>query len=128
MQEIVLSLEKLQLTRFDTKTLRGLFTLSYTKNDQKDTFTKEFALEKSEPIVEDIIKTLKALAKIEVRPGDALMGSMFVIRLLREDKLEEKLYTFFVKVCEKARMLKRETDHVEYMKLYDDIRMQQLIL
>jgi len=67
MQEIILNLEKLQLTRFDTKTLEGTFSLFYTKNGQKDTFTKAFILQKSDPIVADIIKTLKALGKIEVK-------------------------------------------------------------
>jgi len=53
---------------------------------------------------------------------------MFVIRLLNEDKLEEKLHHFFVKLCEKARSLKRTTDHTDYMKLYDELRIQELIL
>ena len=128
MQEIVLELKKLTLTNFDTKSLQAHFSIIYARNGEEQKFTKQFSMEKSEPIVADIIKTVKELGKVEVQPGDELMGSMFVIRLLQEDKIEEKLYNFFVRVCEKARSLKRETNHAEYMKLFDDIRIQSLTL
>ena len=128
MQEIVLTLEKVRLQHFDVKTLQGTLHLTYTTNERPNDFTKSFVFQKAEPLVKDIIQTLKTLGKVEVRPGDELVGSMFVIRLLNEDKLEEKLYNFLAKLCEKARALKRATNHKDYMQLFDDLRMQELVL
>ena len=128
MQEITLSLTKLTLNKFDARRLRGLFTLGYTLNGEQRAQQREFCLDKTEPIVADIMQSLKTLAKVNVQPGDDMMGSMFVIRVMQEEQTEERLYNFFVKVCDKARTIKRTTDHRDYMKLLDDISIQELKL
>ncbi|MEK6903495.1 MAG: hypothetical protein AABW64_02515 [Nanoarchaeota archaeon] len=126
MQEIVLKLEHIKMQQFDPRKLTGSLLFTYTQNGEKSTFTKLYTLDKGEVIVADIIKTLKSLGKMEVQPGDELLGSMFVIRLFDEDNLEQRLLAFFVRLCEKARMIKRIKDHTEYMQLYDQLRMQDL--
>ena len=128
MQEILLQLNKVAITKFETKTGVGTFKFSYTKNNEQESFTQALELAKAEPIVDYILKALKALGKANMQQGDGSLNSMVVLKVVQEEKIEELLYTFFAKLCEKARALKRETNHSEYMKLYDDVRIQTLQL
>tara|TARA_Y100000310_G_C20702951_1_gene831789 strand:- start:8638 stop:9021 length:384 start_codon:yes stop_codon:yes gene_type:complete len=127
MQEIVLQLEKVQLTKFETKTGIGTFTFNYTKNQEPQSFTQSLELTKAEPIIDYILKALKSLGKANIEQGEGL-NNIVVLKVVQEEKIEEQLYNFFAKICEKTRALKRETNHTEYMKLYDDIRIQTLRL
>ncbi|GEM_PF-854600 len=128
MKDVLLRVEKLTISQFDPKQGIGTFILHFSKDKEHQTFEKKYALEHPEPIVQDILKEIKQRGKIEIDDYDDLIGSIFVVRLQDEDNVDEKLFHFFSRLCEKAKAMKHMKSHAEYMKLYDEIKIKELNL
>lgn len=128
MKDIILTIDKLAIMHFDPKHTRGTFAIHYSKDKEQYTLERQYVLEHPEPIVTDLLKAVKQQGKMELTDDDDILGSLFVIRLLDEDTVEEKLYNFFARLCEKARTMKHMKTHAEYMKLFDEIKIKELHL
>ena len=128
MKDVVLRLEKLSIAQFDPKQGNIRFKISCKKDAESFALEKSYTLEHPEPIVEDILRTVKQQGKMELEDADDLLGSIFVVRLQDEDLVEEKLLHFFSRLCEKMKMMKHLKNHVEYMKLFDEIKIKELRL
>lgn len=128
MKDVVLRLEKLSIAQFDPKQGTIRFKLSCRKDQEPFILERPYTLEHPEPIVEDILKIVKQQGKMELDDTDDLLGSIFVVRLQDEDAVEEKLLHFFSRLCEKVKTMKHLKNHVEYMKLFDEIKIKELRL
>ncbi len=102
--------------------------VSYNRDGQEENMYKKVKIENPEKLCGEIVKDVKGRCKLEMSEVDDLVGSIFVIRVVDEDKTEEKLFNFFAKVCDKVRMLRHTRDHVMYMRLYDEIKMEKMKL
>src|SRR3989344_3298651 len=101
MKDVILAVEKLSLSQFDPKQGTGTFKIHFRKDSEQQTFEKQYALSQPEPIVADI---------------------------LEEDNVDEKLFNFIARLCEKIKTMKHMKSHGEYMKLYDEIKIKELRL
>ena len=128
MKDVLLRVEKLTIRQFDPKQCTGTFVLHFSKDNERQTFEKKYTLDKPEPIVQDILREIKQRGKIEINDYDDLIGSIFVVRVQDEDNVDEKLFHFFSRLCEKAKAMKHMKSHGEYMKLYDEIKIKELRL
>ncbi|MBI1973078.1 hypothetical protein HYS50_03665 [Candidatus Woesearchaeota archaeon] len=128
MKDVILTMEKLTIASFDPKEGRGRFVIHFSKDNEHHSFEKEYTLTHPEPIVEDLLREVKQRGKIHIDDYDDLIGSIFVVRLLNEDAVDEKLFNFFARLCEKIKMMKHLKNHAEYMKLYDEIKIKELQL
>ncbi|MBS3144316.1 hypothetical protein J4208_01910 [Candidatus Woesearchaeota archaeon] len=128
MKDVILAVEKLSLSQFDPKQGTGTFKIHFRKDSEQQTFEKQYALSQPEPIVADILKEIKHRGKMEIQDYDDLIGSIFVVRLLDEDNVDEKLFNFIARLCEKIKTMKHMKSHGEYMKLYDEIKIKELRL
>ena len=128
MKDIILVVEKLTISNFDPKQSTGTFKIHFRKDNEQQTFEKQYLLSQPEPIVEDILKEVKQRGKMEIQDYDDLIGSIFVVRLKDEDAVDEKLFHFIARLCEKIKTMKHMKSHGEYMKLYDEIKIKSLDL
>lgn len=126
MKETILHMEKVSLAQFDPKEGVGHFLIHFKKDNEQQQFEKQYILDHPEPIVQDIIKEVKQRGKMQIDDYDDLLGSIFVVRLMDEDNVDEKLFNFFARLCEKAKAMKRMKNHAEYMKLFDEIKIKEL--
>jgi len=128
MKEVVLTIDTLAIVNFEPNNNRGAFLIHYSKDKEHHTLEKSYALDHPEPIVQDLLKEVKQQGKMELTDDDDILGSLFIIRLLNEDAVEEKLHNFFARLCEKAKTMKHMRTHTEYMKLFDEIKIKELHL
>lgn len=128
MKDVILVVEKLTISHFDPKQSTGTFKIHFRKDKEQQSFEKQYALSHPEPIVEDILKEVKQRGKMEILDSDDIIGSIFVVRLLDEDNVDEKLFHFIARICEKIKTMKHMKSHGEYMKLYDEIKIKSLDL
>ncbi len=128
MKDVTLRMDKLTIAHFDPKAGTAKFVVHFSKDNDRQTFEKQYALEHPEPIVQDILRQVKQRGKMEIQDYDDLIGSIFVVRLLDEDAVDEKLFHFFARLCEKSKAMKRMKNHSEYMELYDEIKIKELRL
>ncbi len=128
MKEAILKINRIDLLNFDPKESKADFKISFLKSNEENNILKSYKLENPEFIVEDILKSIKKEGKIEIEDDEDLLGSIFVVRLLEEEKIEEKILAFLARLCEKSRLLKREKNYQSYMKLFDEMKTQKLAL
>lgn len=128
MKEVILKISRIDILNFDPKESKADLKISFLKSNEENNILKNYKLENPELIVEDILKSIKKEGKIEIEDEDDLLGSIFVIRLLEEEKIEEKISAFLARLCEKSRLLKKEKNYQTYMRLFDEMKTQKLTL
>lgn len=128
MKDVLLKLEKITITHIDPKQGIGQFVIHFSKDQEKMQMKKSYTLHHPEPIVENILKEVKQQGKMELDTYEDIIGSIFVVRLLDEDATDEKLFHFFARLCEKMKMMQRLKNHTEYMRLYDELKIKELVL
>lgn len=104
------------------------FKVSFLQDGAPQSFVERFTVVDPLKRAEELIKKMKSYAKVEVTEADDLIGSLIVTEFLDEEKIEEVLTNFFLRLSERMRILKRTTNHTEYMKLYDQVRTEKLVL
>ena len=125
MKKTVISLKGIELKNYQPKTNTASLRIIYARDEEQESMYKDLALNDAEELTKTIIKELKDRSKIELSESDDPLGSIFIIHFADEDRIEEKLFTFMAKLCEKARFLKHVSNHSEYMKIYDEIKVQR---
>ena len=126
MKDVILTMDTLAIAHFDPKQGIGRFVIHFTKDNRPEHFEKQYALDDPESIVQDLLKEVKQRGKMEITDYDDLIGSIFVVRLMDEDVVDEKLFNFFARLCEKAKAMKHMKHHADYMRLYDEIKIKAL--
>ena len=126
MREVKIALVGLKLEEFLPTEAAATIKISYKIDNAEDSIIKKFKLQDPEAITDEILKEIKAKGKIEIQDEDDFLGSLFVIRMLNEEKAEEILINFFARLCDKARILKHTTNSREYMKLFDEIKITEM--
>ena len=104
------------------------FKVSFLQDTVPQSFVEKFTVTDPAKMAEELIKKMKSYAKVEVTEADDLIGSLIVTEFLDEERIEEVLTNFFLRLNERMRILKRTTNHTEYMKLYDQVRTEKLVL
>lgn len=126
MRETTIALKGIEVQDFLPKTSDTTIKVTYVCGNTSSSFTKVIRLEKPELLTETIIKEIKQKGKIECNETDDAIKRMQVIHFHNEDKIEEKLFTFLAKLCEKNRYLRHITNHAEYMKIFDEIKIKKI--
>ena len=127
MKKCVVALKKVEITNFMPKTSTVSLKVSYQRDNEQESMYKDVVISNPEELTAAIIKELKDRSKTELSESDDLMGSIFVIYFYDEDRIEEKLFNFLAKISEKARYLKHVTNHQEYMKTFDEIKVLKAV-
>lgn len=128
MREVILKLERVEVAKFDPRSLKAELKVSYSKDSTSHSFIIQHNLTtKSEGVVQEIIRELKKRGNIETDSND-LLQSMYVKKFLNEDRTEERMLLFFSKLYERGRLISREKDHTKYMKLLDEIQHHQIMI
>ncbi len=125
MKKTIIALKGIEIKDFQPKTNTASLRIIYARDNEQESMYREAILHDAEELTKSVIKDLKNRSKIELAESDDPLGSIFIIHFFDEDKIEEKLFTFLAKLCEKARSLKHISNHNEYMKVYDDIKVQR---
>ncbi len=128
MKDVQLRMETLTIAQFDPKAGTARFLVSFSKDKEQQSFEKQYTLTHPEPIAQDILKEVKQRGKLEITDADDIIGSIFVVRLLDEDNVDEKLFNFLARLCEKVKAMQHMKHHADYMKLYDEIKIKVLDL
>jgi len=127
MKEIILKIKEMKLEEFDAPGNKAKFSVVYFVDERE---VKNIVLvnfkEKLEDISEGILKMVKSGVSVKADESD-FVGSLFVKRLVNDDKVWEKIYNYLAKVCDKLRALKNEKNHADYMKLYHELRGSSLV-
>ncbi|MBT3866033.1 hypothetical protein HOF78_02955 [Candidatus Woesearchaeota archaeon] len=128
MRQVILEINGLEMVNFSPNNYNGEMNLSYTVDGEKKVQVVRFDLtRKIEILVGSILKFVKSQGDQDVDEDD-LVGSLFVKRLKDEDKIEERLLNFFAKLCEKVRFMKMDKNHVNYMKIFHEVRGSKVVL
>ena len=125
MKKSVVALKGIEMKNYQPKTNMASLRILYAHDEEQESMYKDMILTNAEELTKTVIQELKNRSKIELSESDDPLGSIFIIHFYEEDKIEEKLFNFLGKLCEKARSLKHITNHSEYMKVYDDIKVQR---
>jgi hypothetical protein len=125
MKKTTVALKQIEMKNYQPKNNLASLKISYQRDNEVESMYKDFTLADANELTKQIIQELKSRSKLELSESDDLLGSIFVIHFYDEDAIEEKLFKFMGKLCEKARFLKHTTNHNEYMKLFDDLKVQR---
>ena len=125
MKKTVIALKKIEVTNYQPRTNAASLKIAYQRDNDLQSMYRETTLANPEELTAAIIQDLKSRSKMEILEADDPLGSIVVLDFYDEDKIEEKLFNFLAKLCEKARNLKHLTNHQEYMKMYDEIKVQR---
>ncbi len=116
------------MVEFDPSKFVGKMNLSYSVNDARKNQAVNFDLtKKSEVLVSSVINFLKSQGNPRTEKED-FVENLHMKMLIDEAKVEERLWNFFARVGEKVRTMKRDRDHSNYMKLFNDIRVSKISL
>ena len=129
MREVVLKLDSLEVSKFDPRTLKASIRVFYTKDSTRQSFEVIHSLAtKSKVIASEIIKELKKKGSIETEDNDDVLQSIYVKKFINEDKAEERLLLFFLKLYERGRLISRERNHTKYMSILDEIQHHKMTI
>ena len=116
------------MVSFDPKNYNAKMKLSYGIDKEKFAQIVNFNLtRKSDLLASSVISYVKSQGEREI-DEDNFVNSLFVKKLVNEEKIDERLFMYFSKLCEKVRFLKINKNHSNYMKLYDEIKTSCLSL
>lgn len=128
MKQVILEVNGLEMVNFSPNDFHGEMNLTYSVDGCRRVQTVRFDFtRKIELLVASILKFVKSQGEQEVDEDDVI-GSLFVKKLVDEEKVEERLLNFFSKVCENVRFMKMDRNHVNYMKIFHEVRGSKLIL
>ncbi len=128
MREVVLRLDRLEVTRFDPRTLIASIRIAYAKDNQQEQFEMQHDLTtKSEAVTEQIVRELKKRGSIDIDDDDVL-NTLYVKKFINEDKAEKRMLLFFAKLYERCRVIAREKNHTRYMQLLDEIQHLSVVI
>lgn len=128
MKQVLLRIHHLGVQTFDPLNSKARMKITYSVDNQTNSVTKEFVLNKPEPLVNDIFTFVKQQGNVDMSNVDDFVAGLFVKTLVDEEKVEEILLNFFSRLCEHARIIKKEKNHATYMKLFDEIKISELKL
>lgn len=125
MKKTTIALKQIEMKNYQPRTSTASLKISYQRDNELESMYKDMPLTDAQELTKQIIQELKTRCKIELSENDDLLGSIFVIHFYDEDAVEEKLFKFMAKLCEKSRFLKHTNNHSEYMKLFDELKVQR---
>jgi len=128
MKKDIYKLKKIEVKSFDTKTLKSVLKVYFTKNDQMQEFSHDFDLKNPVEIVNKILLEIKKKDKIIIEDSDDILQNIYIQRIDNEEEIEVKMLNFFQILCSKCAKLKSMTKAPEYMRIYDEIKVTKFIL
>tara|TARA_Y100000310_G_C20572714_1_gene758852 strand:+ start:873 stop:1262 length:390 start_codon:yes stop_codon:yes gene_type:complete len=128
MNQVLLNIDGLEMVSFDPSNYNAKMNLFYAVDGEKFVQKVNFDLtRKSNLLASSVISYVKSQGEMEI-DKDNFVDSLFVKKLINEEKIDEMLFMYFSKLCEKVRFLKINKNHSDYMKLYDEIKTSCLSL
>ncbi len=128
MRQVVLKVNGLEMVNFSPNDFHGEMNLRYSIDGEEKVQTVRFDFtRKIELLVASILRFIKSQGEQDIDEDDVI-GSLFVKKLVDEDRVEERLLNFFAKICENVRFMKMDRNHVNYMKIFHEVRGSKLIL
>ncbi len=126
MKEITLQFHGLEMVEFKPTTGIAKIKVSYSINGEKTIETGNFDLSrKCESLAMSIINYVKSKGEQEV-DEDNLLDTLFIKKFLNLEKIEERLFSHFSKLCENYRFMRLGKSQKDYMKLYDAIKISRI--
>ena len=123
MKQVVLKINGLNTVGFDPIKFISRMSLNYEVSGQKKSALINVGLmQKSDAIVESILNFVMSQGRQDVDERDDILDQVYSKNLVNEDKTEERLYNYFAKLCEKAKFMKANKNHVDHMKMYQEIK------
>ena len=126
MKRNLIYIKKVEVLQFDPRTNQSKCGIKYLNNNEPKALVIECCVERAEKIARNILETIKEQEKVEKTSEDIF--DVTVTEFANDEKTEEILTNFFGRLCDKTRRLKHERNHTAYMKLYDEIRMEKLMI
>lgn len=128
MRQVILEINGLEMVNFSPNNHHGKMNLCYSVDGERKVQIVNFDLtQKIENIVYSILKFVKSQGEQDVDEDD-LISSLFVKKLMNEEKIEERLLNFFAKVCENVRFMKMDKNHINYMKMFHEVKGSKILL
>lgn len=128
MQKTILRLKRIEIKEFKPKELRANIDIIFDKNDVEKIISKEIILRNPLDIVNKILLTMKSEGKMIVEEeDDDILKNIYITRIDREEEIEEKLFSWFRSLCEKAKHLKNVKVAPQYMKVFNEIKVMKLV-
>lgn len=128
MKKTIIQLQSLHLLDYQPNIQTFTFKVLFLQDADQHSFLEKIQIQNPAVITNSLIKKLKSYAKVEISEPTDFVGSLVVTEFLDEDKVESLLLQFFGRLCEKTRILKNTRDHTIYMKMYDQLRTEKLLL
>ncbi|MDP3917008.1 MAG: hypothetical protein Q8Q42_01855 [Nanoarchaeota archaeon] len=128
MKQVIIELKSLETVNFEPKGSLAKMSFSYAIDGRSFTKMLNFDLNKKpEVIINGLLNFVKSEASLDTDEDD-LLGSMYVKKVVDEEKIEERLFMFFSKIVEKNKFMKINRTHSDYMKLYQEINGSKIFL
>lgn len=128
MKQVIIKVNSLEMVNFDPKTSVVKMDFCYDIDGQNFKKIINFDLNKKpEMMVNGLLNFIKSEANLDV-DGDDVLGSMYIKKVIDEEKVEERLFMFFSKLIEKHKFMKHNRTHADYMKLYQEINGSKIFL
>ncbi len=128
MKQVILEVNALEMVNFDPRAFKGSMNLIYSVDGQKIKRLVNFDFAKSkESIVKSILNFVKSQGEQEVDEDD-FIGSLFVKKMVDEEKVEERLINFFAKISEKVKLMRIDKNHGNYMNMYHEVKGSKIYL
>ncbi len=123
MKQVVIQVNGLKMVNFDSGTYVAKMKLSYVVDGKaSETLLNLDLKNKSEGIVAGLIGFVKRQANQNVDERDDILDQLYIKKLIDEERIEEKLSHYFIKLCEKVKFMKSNKNHVDHMKFYQEIK------
>jgi len=121
MKEVTIRIKGLEMSRFDPQkfSCKAILIYEIGKDEKRQTLHLDL-LQKSEALARGIMDFVKSQVIQEEDPDD-ILESFVIKKFFNEEKTEERLLIHFAKLCEKARFMKVNKNHKDYMKYYHEI-------
>ncbi len=129
MKQVVLKINGLKMVNFDPTKFLAKMNLSYEVSGEKKSVMLNINLtQRTETIVDGIINFVRSQGKKDVDERDDILDQLYSKNLVNEEKVEEILFRYFAKLCEKVKFMKTNKNHVDHMKFYQDIKASSISL
>ncbi len=126
----MLEIKRVDILNFDPRTNIARCGVKYTRNTALKSLVIDFKMDNASAIAQNLISTIKEQEK-ENDASEEIVDDIKInvlTEFVNEEGIEDMVFNFFARLCDKTRRLKHEKNHVEYMKMFDQVRMEKLIV
>ncbi len=124
MKNLLIKLNELKIHNYDRSDDSFLLNITIDINGEKDFLKKEYKINKSEILANDLIRFIKEYAKSKNKPnfGNDFIEAIVIVRFAEDmEELESKIANFFKRFGELVKNFKNRGYSEDYLMTYKTV-------